>query len=85
MCIFASTPEFPQEQLNPDAWFPFTQSLIMIISVLYSSLSTKNEINSLSKWSSSIALGAGHKRAQNNLGNKIFLIFFFGNLFLSLA
>ena len=41
--FFASTPEFPQGQLNPDAWFPFalTGALIMIISVLYSSLEIK--------------------------------------------
>ena len=85
--FFASTPEFPQGQLNPDAWFPFalTGALIMIFSVLYSSLSTKNEINSLSKWSGSIALGAILNELKIALGNKSFLIFFFGNLFLSLA
>ena len=49
--FFASTPEFPQGQLNPDVWFPFalTGAAIMVFSVLYSSLSTKDEINSLCK------------------------------------
>ena len=85
--FFASTNEFPQGQLNPDAWFPFavTGALIMIFSVLYSSLSTKNEIDSLSKWSGSITLTAIFTELKIALGNKSFLIFFFGNLFLSLS
>ena len=56
--FFASTPEYPQGQLNPDAWFPFalTGAIVMIISVLYSSYSTKDEIKSLSKWTGNITL-----------------------------
>ena len=85
--FFASTPEFPQGQLNPDAWFPFalTGAIIMILSVLYSSISTKNEIKSLSSWSGAISLTDIFSELKIALGNKAFLIFFFGNLFLSLA
>jgi len=85
--FFTSTSEYPQGQLNPDAWFPFavTGAIFMIISVLYSSLSTKGEIKSLSKWSGSISLSDIFNELKIAIGNKSFLIFFFGNLFLSLA
>ena len=85
--FFASTPEYPQGQLNPDAWFPFalTGAIVMIISVLYSSYSTKDEIKSLSKWTGNITLTDIFKELRVAIGNKSFLIFFFGNLFLSLS
>jgi Na+/melibiose symporter-like transporter len=85
--FFASTPDYPQGQLNPDAWLPFaiTGAIVMVITVLYSSFSTKNEIKTLSKWSGSISLGDILNELKIALGNKSFLIFFFGNLFLSLA
>ena len=85
--FFASTPEYPQGQLNPDAWFPFalTGAIVMIISVLYSSYSTKDEIKSLSKWTGNITLTDIFKELRIAIGNKCFLIFFFGNLFLSLS
>ena len=85
--FFASTPEYPQGQLNPDAWFPFalTGAIVMIISVLYSSYSTKDEIKSLSKWTGNITLIDIFKELRIAIGNKSFLIFFFGNLFLSLS
>ena len=85
--FFASTPEYPQGQLNPDAWLPFaiTGAIVMVITVLYSSFSTKNEVKALSKWSGSISLGDILKELKIALGNKSFLIFFFGNLFLSLS
>ena len=85
--FFASTPEYPQGQLNPDAWFPFalTGAILMIISVLYSSYSTKDEIKSLSKWTGNITLTDIFKELRIAIGNKSFLIFFFGNLFLSLS
>jgi len=85
--FFASTSEYPQGQLNPDAWFPFavTGAILMIISVLYSSFSTKDEIKHLSKWSGSISLSDILNELKIAIGNKSFLIFFFGNLFLSLA
>ena len=83
MCIRDS----PQGQLNPDAWFPFalTGALVMIISVLYSSYTTKNEIKYLSKWKGNITLTDIFKELRIAIGNKSFLIFFFGNLFLSLS
>jgi Na+/melibiose symporter-like transporter len=85
--FFASTPEYPRGQLNPDAWFPFalTGAVIMIVSVLYSSLSTKDEIKGLSKWHGAITLKEILKELKIAITNKAFLIFFFGNLFLSLA
>jgi Na+/melibiose symporter-like transporter len=85
--FFASTPDYPQGQLNPDAWLPFaiTGAIVMVITVLYSSFSTKNEIKTLSKWSGSISLRDILNELKIALGNKSFLIFFFGNLFLSLA
>ena len=85
--FFASTPEYPQGQLNPDAWFPFalTGAVFMIISVLYSSFSTKDEIKDLSKWNGNIALYEIFNELKIAVTNKTFLIFFFGNLFLSLA
>ena len=85
--FFASTPEYPQGQLNPDAWFPFalTGAIVMIMSVLYSSYSTKDEIKSLSKWTGNITLTDIFKELRIAIGNKSFLIFFFGNLFLSLS
>ena len=85
--FFASTPEYPQGQLNPDAWFPFalTGAIVMIMSVLYSSYSTKDEIKSLSKWTGNITITDIFKELRIAIGNKSFLIFFFGNLFLSLS
>ena len=85
--FFVSTPEYPRGQLNPDVWFPFalTGAVIMIVSVLYSSFSTKDEIKGLSKWQGTIALKEILKELKIAITNKAFLIFFFGNLFLSLA
>ena len=85
--FFASTAEYPKGQLNPDAWFPFalTGAIIMIVSVLYSSFSTRDEIKGLSKWQGNIALIEILKELKIAITNKAFLIFFFGNLFLSLA
>jgi Na+/melibiose symporter-like transporter len=57
----------------------------MIVSVLYSSFSTKDEIKGLSKWQGTIALKEILNELKIAITNKAFLIFFFGNLFLSLA
>ena len=85
--FFASTPEYPQGQLNPDAWFPFalTGALVMIISVLYSSYNTKDEIRYLSKWKGNITLTDIFKELRIAIGNKSFLIFFFGYLFIAIS
>ena len=85
--FFTSTPDYPKGQLNPDAWLPFaiTGAILMIFSVLYSSISTRNESKSLSKWRGSISIYEIFNELKIALGNKSFIVFFFGNLFLSLA
>tara|TARA_B100000700_G_scaffold243738_1_gene271713 strand:+ start:1378 stop:2772 length:1395 start_codon:yes stop_codon:yes gene_type:complete len=85
--FFSSTTEYPQGQLNPDAWFPFalTGAILMIISVLYCSYSTKDQVKNLSKWSGTISLLSILTELKIALSNRSFMIFFFGNLFLSLS
>ena len=85
--FFTSTPDYPKGQLNPDAWLPFaiTGAILMIFSVLYSSISTRNESKNLSKWRGSISIYDIFNELKIALGNKSFIVFFFGNLFLSLA
>ena len=85
--FFASTPEYPQGQLNPDAWLPFalTGAFVMAITVLYSTLTTKSDISSLSKWSGSVSIKDIFSELKIAIGNSSFLVFFFGNLFLSLS
>ena len=85
--FFSSTTEYPQGQLNPDAWFPFalTGAILMIISVLYCSYTTKDQAKNLSKWSGTISLLSILKELKIALSNRSFMIFFFGNLFLSLS
>ena len=85
--FFASTPLYPKGQLTPDAWFPFalTGAALMILTVLYSSFTTINENKSLSRWEGSITLKQIIHELLFAIGNKSFLIFFFGNLFISLA
>tara|TARA_B100001057_G_scaffold154920_1_gene155095 strand:- start:22722 stop:24116 length:1395 start_codon:yes stop_codon:yes gene_type:complete len=85
--FFASTPEYPQGQLNPDAWLPFalTGAFVMAITVLYSTFTTKSDISSLSKWSGSISIKDIFSELNIAIGNSSFLVFFFGNLFLSLS
>ena len=85
--FFMSTAEYPKGQLNPDAWLPFaiTGAFLMGISVLYSSFSTKNEVKNLSQWRGSISIDQILKEIFTAMANKSFLIFFFGNLFLSVS
>ena len=85
--FFSSTTEYPQGQLNPDAWFPFalTGAILMIISVLYCSYTTKDQAKNLSKWSGTISLLSILTELKIALSNRSFMIFFFGNLFLSLS
>ena len=85
--FFSSTTEYPQGQLNPDAWFPFalTGAILMIISVLYCSYTTRDQAKNLSKWSGTISLLSILKELKIALSNRSFMIFFFGNLFLSLS
>ncbi len=85
--FFTSTTEYPQGQLNPDAWLPFalTGAFVMAITVLYSTFTTKNDIISLSKWSGSVSIKDIFSELKIAVGNSSFLVFFFGNLFLSLS
>ena len=85
--FFSSTTEYPQGQLNPDAWFPFalTGAILMILSVLYCSYTTRDQAKNLSKWSGTISLLSILKELKIALSNRSFMIFFFGNLFLSLS
>ena len=85
--FFSSTTEYPQGQLNPDAWFPFalTGAILMIISVLYCSYTTRDQAKNLSKWSGTISLLSILTELKIALSNRSFMIFFFGNLFLSLS
>ena len=85
--FFSSTTEYPQGQLNPDAWFPFalTGAILMIISVLYCSYTTRDQVKNLSKWSGTISLLSILTELKIALSNRSFMIFFFGNLFLSLS
>ena len=85
--FFSSTTEYPQGQLNPDAWFPFalTGAILMIVSVLYCSYTTRDQAKNLSKWSGTISLLSILTELKIALSNRSFMIFFFGNLFLSLS
>ena len=85
--FFSSTSAYPQGQLNPDAWFPFalTGAAIMVISALYCTVSTKDHAKNLSRWSGAISLSSIINELKIALSNKSFVIFFFGNLFLSLS
>jgi len=53
--FFKSTPDYPLGQLNPEAYFPLatTGGALMVISILYSSFKTRNDISNLSSWSGS--------------------------------
>ena len=85
--FFSSTTEYPQGQLNPDAWFPFalTGAILMILSVLYCSYTTRDQAKNLSTWSGTISLLSILTELKIALSNRSFVIFFFGNLFLSLS
>ena len=84
--FFSSTSAYPQGQLNPDAWFPFalTGAAIMVISAIYCSASTKDYAKDLSRWSGAISLSSILSELKIALGNKSFVIFFFGNLLILL-
>ena len=56
--FFRSTPEYPYGQLNPEAYFPLalTGAIFMVLSLLYSSITTTNKIENLSKWTEAVTL-----------------------------
>ncbi|NCW00155.1 MAG: MFS transporter, partial [Proteobacteria bacterium] len=56
--FFRSTPEYPYGQLNPESYFPLalTGAIFMVLSLLYSSITTTNKIENLSKWTEAVTL-----------------------------
>ena len=85
--FFASTPEYPKGQLNPEAWAPFgyTGASIMGLMILISALATLRQGKSLPVWSGAITLRMIFKEMRIALLNRSFVIFFFGCLGLSIA
>ena len=85
--FFRSTPSYPYGQLNPEVWFPFALAggVFMAASMLYSSLATTKYIKDLSQWSGSTSIKDIIKEISVAVTNKSFLIFFAGNLTLSIA
>jgi len=85
--FFRSTPEYAYGQLNPEVWFPFALAggIFMAVGILYSSLTTTKYIKDLSQWSGSTSLKDIFKEISIAITNKSFLIFFAGNLTLSIA
>lgn len=85
--FFKSTEKFPFGQLNPEAYFPLalTGSIFMVISILYSSLITKNEIKNLSSWKGAISIKQILSELKIALSNRSFILFFLGSLSLSIC
>jgi len=85
--FFKSTPDFPLGQLNPEAYFPLamTGGILMIISILFSSLRTRNDISNLSSWSGSTSFTQMISELKIAVTNKSFILFFLGSLTLSIS
>ena len=85
--FFKSTPDYPLGQLNPEAYFPLatTGGVLMIISILYSSYKTRNDISNLSSWSGSTSLPEMISELKIAITNKSFILFFLGSLTLSIS
>ena len=85
--FFRSTPEYPYGQLNPEAYFPLalTGAIFMILSLLYSSITTRNKIENLSKWTEAVTLKQIIKELKIAISNKSFILFFLGSLTLSIS
>ena len=85
--FFASTPEYPKGQLNPDAWAPFgyTGAAIMGLFIIISSIATLRYGTALSSWEGRITLKDIYTEIRLALTNKTFVIFFFGSFGLSVA
>jgi len=85
--FFRSTPEYPQGQLNPEAYFDLALlgGFVMAVSIIFSTISTRNEVNNLSSWKGTTQLTQILNEILIALSNKSFLIFFFGNLSLSIC
>ena len=85
--FFKSTPDYPLGQLNPEAYFPLamTGGILMIISILFSSLRTRNDISNLSSWSGSTSFTQMISELKIAVTNKSFILFFLGSLSLSIS
>ena len=85
--FFRSTPEYPYGQLNPESYFPLalTGAIFMVLSLLYSSITTTNKIENLSKWTEAVTLKQIIKELKIAISNKSFILFFFGSLTLSIS
>ena len=85
--FFKSTPDYPLGQLNPEAYFPLamTGGILMIISILFSSLRTRNDISNLSSWSGSTSFTQMISELKIAVTNKSFILFFLGSLTLSIS
>ena len=85
--FFKSTPDYPLGQLNPEAYFPLatTGGALMVISILYSSFKTRNDISNLSSWSGSTSFTQMISELKIAVTNKSFILFFLGSLSLSIS
>ncbi len=85
--FFKSTEKFSFGQLNPEAYFTLalTGSIFMVISILYSSLITRNEIKNLSSWKGAISIKQILSELKIALSNRSFILFFLGSLSLSIC
>ena len=85
--FFRSSPEYPYGQLNPEAYFPLalTGAIFMVLALLYSSITTTNKIENLSKWTEAVTLKQIIKELKIAISNKSFILFFLGSLTLSIS
>ena len=85
--FFRSTPDYSFGQLNPEAYFPLalTGAIFMVLSLLYSSITTTDKIHNLSKWTESISIKQIVKELKIAISNKSFILFFLGSLTLSIS
>ena len=85
--FFRSTPEYSYGQLNPEAYFPLalTGAIFMVLSLLYSSITTTNKIENLSKWTEAVTFNQIIKELKIAISNKSFILFFLGSLTLSIS
>ena len=85
--FFRSTPEYPYGQLNPESYFPLalTGAIFMVLSLLYSSITTTSKIENLSKWTEAVTLKQIIKELKIAISNKSFILFFLGSLTLSIS
>ena len=85
--FFRSTPDYSFGQLNPEAYFPLalTGAIFMVLSLLYSSITTTDKIHNLSKWTESITIKQIVEELKIAISNKSFILFFLGSLTLSIS